>query len=136
MALDPKADIRAYLLTLNALTQLVATRIRPDQRDEADGLDDCVVIEIDSGEQFNDLAGDGGLVQLDVMFRCISRTALGAAAIGEAIRTNGTSPGSGLDGYEGSAGSGYLQATRQRWSELAVFNVSIRAPVRGRWPRL
>lgn len=123
MALDPKTDLRSYLLTLSAVTALVDSRIRPDQRDESDGELDSIVIEIPNGEQFNDLDGHGGLVQLDVLVRCISHDVTRSEAIAEAVRTNGTDPGSGLDGYTGIAGLGFItQANRDTFSSDAIFD--------------
>lgn len=123
MALDPKSDLRSFLLTLTAVTNLVDSRIRPDQRDEADGEADCIVIEIPNGEQFNDLDGIGGLVQLDVLIRCISHDVTTSEAIAEAVRLNGTNPGSGLDGYTGVAGLGLItQANRENFSTDAIFD--------------
>lgn len=123
MALDAKTDIRSFLLTLPALTAIVGSRIRPDQRDESDGDQPAVIIEIADGQQFNDLQANGGLVQLDVIFRCLSHDVTESEAIGEAIRTNNTNPGTGLDGYEGIAGLGYIQsANRQSFNSDAVFD--------------
>jgi len=122
MALDPKSDIRSLLLTFSAVTDLVVDRIRPDQRDPGDVDQAAIVIEVTDGEQFNDLSGEGGLCRLEVLFRCVSPDAIEASALGEALRLNGTDPGTGLDGWNGVAGSGHLQANRISFSEDAVFD--------------
>ncbi len=129
MSLNQKTDIRSLLLTFDNLVELVGNRIRPDYRDEADGNAACIVIEIPNGDQYNDLDGIGGLVNLDVLFRCIAPTAMEADEIAERLRTNQlqvdrdnpAAPGVGLDGYLGPAGTnGFLQANRVSWSTDAI----------------
>lgn len=99
-----ESDLRTVLLTFDAVTALVGTgaaaRIRPyalDERDSKTGQ--AIIIEVDTAEHANDLAGKGGMVTATVTLSCRAVTLTQARALAEAVRTNSTNPGTGLAGY-------------------------------------
>jgi hypothetical protein len=111
MAQEIEEALRAFLVTLDAVTALTAVgttgdyRIRPDRLEEDDDeRQEHVIIEVDQERPQNDLSGKGGLVYADVTLRCRGPTKKRARALAEAVRVNGTDPGTGLAGYEGAAG--------------------------------
>jgi hypothetical protein len=101
-----EADLRTYLLTLGTVTALVGTgnsaRIRPDRLQQGDDpLQPAIIVEVDDEQHKNDLDGKGGLVYSTVTLRCRARTKAVARSLAEAIRVNGTDPGTGLAGRTG-----------------------------------
>lgn len=102
-----EADLRTALLSMSAVTALVGTsysaRIRPYrlQQDDA-GSSEHIIIEVDSVDHANTLDGLGGRIFADVTLRCIGPTLARANALAEAVRVNGTNPGTGLAGYSGT----------------------------------
>lgn len=94
--------LKGLLLTWSAVTDLVGTRIRFDQLSEKDILP-ALVIDVQSEENESDLSGAGGLVTASVELRAVASTKKAAADILEAVRTRGTDPGTGLQGYTGPA---------------------------------
>lgn len=102
-----EADLRTVLLTFSSVTALVGTsysaRIRPYrlQQDDA-GTSEHIIIETDNVDHLNTLDGLGGRIYADVTLRCIGPTLARANALAEAVRTNGTNPGTGLAGYTGT----------------------------------
>ncbi len=107
MAVELEVDLRTLLLTFTPVTALVGTgdsaRIRPDRLNEAD--DDSqphILIHIVNEEPQNDLSGRGGLVYADVDIECRAKTKAKSRAVAEAVRLNGTDPGTGLAGYTGT----------------------------------
>lgn len=104
MAAEVGESIRAALLAMSAVDTLIesdATRIRPRLPQNltipAGGV---IAIELDSTDQrTNDLQGRGGLPYFN--FNILVRAPEGedARALAEAIRVNGTDPGTGLAGY-------------------------------------
>lgn len=102
-----EADIRTLLLTFNAVTALVGTsysaRIRPYRlQQDDDETSEHIVIEVDNVDHLNTLDGLGGRVYADVTLRCIAPTLTRANALAEAVRVNGTNPGTGMAGYTGT----------------------------------
>lgn len=95
--------LRTYLLTLSTVTAITTT-IRPDELAEADTLP-AILIELEEELDENDLDGHGGLIYATVIISAISNTKSQARALSEAIKLNGTNPGTGLAGYSGLAGS-------------------------------
>lgn len=108
-------DIRTVLLTFSEVTDLVgagaSARIRPDRlhHDDDETLQH-VIIEVDNETPQNGLDGLGGLLYSEVTLRCRGRTKALARALAEAIRLNGTDPGTGLAGYAGTVNSHTLNA--------------------------
>ncbi len=97
--------IRRKLLTLSAVTTITGTGdaalIRPDRlhaTDRPGATSAAVIIEIDGEEHLNDLEGKSRRRMSTVTLRCRSRQRTLARALAEAIRVNGTTPGTGLAG--------------------------------------
>lgn len=101
--------IRAHLLTLTAVTAITST-IRPGELQQSDALP-AITIGVKSKKSFTDLSGKGGLVSAILMVSSISSRESGATGLAEAIRVNGTDPGTGLAGFRGTAGSLQIHAT-------------------------
>ena len=102
-----EGDLRTALLDMSAVTDLVGTgdsaRIRPYRLHESDDrTEEHIVIEVDSEDRENDLTGKAGLVLASVNISCRAMTRTLANALAEAVRVNGTNPGTGLAGYTGS----------------------------------
>jgi hypothetical protein len=109
--------LKGLLLTKAAVTALVGTRIRFDQLTDKDPLP-ALVVDVQSEESESDLSGAGGLITAIVEFRAVAATKAAAADILEAIRTNGTDPGTGLAGYTGVAVDADIRAA---WFEGREF---------------
>lgn len=110
-----EADLRTYLLTLGTVTALVGTgasaRIRPDRLQQSDDeKQPAIIIEVDDEVPLNTLDGKGGRRYADVTLRCRARQKQQSRALSEAVRLNGTDPGTGLAGYSGTMGSGTYDA--------------------------
>jgi len=102
-----EADLRVYLLTLDTVTALVGTgdaaRIRPDRLQQSDNpLQPAIFIEVDNEDKLNNLDGKGGMIYTAVTIRCRARTKAVARTLAEAVRVNGTDPGTGLAGRTGA----------------------------------
>jgi hypothetical protein len=101
-----EADIRTALAAMTAVTAIVGTgnsaRIRTDRLHEGDELP-AVLVEVDTEEKVNDLSGKGGASFCGVTVTCLALMRETARALAEAVRVNGTNPGTGLAGYSGSA---------------------------------
>ncbi len=97
-----EADIRTALLTMDAVTALVGAgslaRIRPDRLHEDDTFP-AIIVEVDRETPQNDISGVGGLRISSVNLICRATTRAGSRALAEAVRVNGTNPGTGLAGY-------------------------------------
>ena len=61
--------------------------------------DPHIVIDIDTDTPQNDLDGTGGLRYADLTLTCRAMTMAHSKALAEAVRTNGTDPGTGMAGY-------------------------------------
>jgi len=103
----------AFLKSLSAVTAIVgesnAARIRPDRLDQGETLP-AILMEVDENPQ-NDLSGIGGLVYSDVTLTCRATTKTAARALAEAVRLNGTDPGTGMAGHHGTVASVTFDAT-------------------------
>ena len=62
----------------------------------------CIVVDIDREDEQNDLSGTPDLVVAEVTVTCRDNTHDGSDALQQAVRNNGTSPGTGLAGYHGA----------------------------------
>jgi fructose-specific component phosphotransferase system IIB-like protein len=105
--------IRTALLSMSAVTALVgggaAAHIRPDVPDKDDPRDgELILIEVDSEPRENTLDGKSAWVPADVTLVCRAPTRARSRALAEAVCDNGTDPGTGLAGYNGSDWSAYL----------------------------
>ncbi|KKK83024.1 hypothetical protein LCGC14_2797550 [marine sediment metagenome] len=113
---EVEESIRALLLTLSTVTDKVGTgtaaRIRPDRLYQADDKTlAAVIVEVDDEEKLNTLDGLGGRVMASVNLKCRARSSKAASrALAEAVRVNGTDPGTGLAGYTGTVGGMAIDA--------------------------
>lgn len=62
----------------------------------------AIVFEVDVENPQNSLDGRGGLVFADVNVICRAETRAKSRELTEAVRVNGTDPGTGLAGYSGA----------------------------------
>ena len=98
-------EISAALLTMPAVTSLVGSNpltCRIWNSWERVNAYPCLVIEIDKEEEQNDLGGVPDLVVAEVTITARDNSEAGAHALQQAVRNNGTSPGTGLAGYHGT----------------------------------
>jgi hypothetical protein len=107
MAAEVGESLRAALLAMSAVTDLVGTgddaRIRPRLEQEEDvPANGSITIEEDFEDHLNDLLGQGGREMIEVNIVCRAPTKKASKALAEAVRTNGTNPGTGLAGYNGT----------------------------------
>jgi len=100
-------ELCAALLDMSAVSALTGTgdgaRIRPYRLHARDNRkEEHIVIEVDSEDRENTLDGKGGLVLATVNVSCRAMTRSEVNTLAEAVRINGTNPGTGLAGYGGS----------------------------------
>jgi hypothetical protein len=116
------AQIRALLVGLPAVASIVgaepAARIRCDYFQAGDGgpSTPAILVEIDSQAEANDLAGVSGGVIGQFTLTCRAATLEAAAELAEAIRTNGTDPGTGLAGYSSASLDLVLESSVDTWT--------------------
>jgi hypothetical protein len=92
--------VRAWLLTRTAVTAITST-IRVDALDQRDKPDvtACILMTVDRKEyDTQNTDGKSDLVQATMMISAISGGRDSSEALAEAIRINGTDPGTGLMG--------------------------------------
>ncbi len=77
--------IRQKLLLESAVTDLVGSRIRPDELAEGDDLP-AIVIEIDREQHANDLSGLSGAVKAEMITFCLAETKKEARALDDALK--------------------------------------------------
>lgn len=113
--------LRTKILALDAVSALTTT-VRWDKLDEDDDLKtvSAVVISVEQEEPYNDLAGVGGLVKATVRISSLSESKARARSIAEAIRINGSNPGTGLAGFSGVSNGVEMDCILQR-NELGFF---------------
>ena len=107
---DIGRDIRTYLQTKTAVTNLVGTRIFPRMMPQGETLPAVVFSLIGSTSEPRLLGASGGvraLVQLD----CYAETHIACNALGEQIRL-------ALHGYSGTAGNSTIEAMLEAKREL------------------
>jgi hypothetical protein len=115
-----EGDIRTALLTMDAVTALVGTgnsaRIRPYELQSIDDRKEPhIIVQVDSQPRENTLDGTGGaLINADVNLSCRAMTRQAARELADAVKTNGTDPGTGMAFYGGSG------AAFDSWIEDAV----------------
>lgn len=109
-----EATLRTFLKTLGTVTAIVGSggdaRIRPARYRESDTLP-AIIIEVDSENPRNSLDGLGGLVYADVNIQCRAFEQEDARALAEAVRVNGTDPGTGMAGTDQSGFQAVLEST-------------------------
>ncbi len=104
MAAEVTDSIIAALKAMTSVTDLVgagndARIVAWLKQDVGIPENGTIAVELDSTEHKNDLLGQGGLEYHDVNILVRSTTVAGARILAEAIRVNGTDPGTGLAGY-------------------------------------
>lgn len=122
-------NLRTQLLTFTAVTALVSDRIYPDvvpQLTDADRetmelegvyLRPTIVIDMIEEEPQNTLDGGDGMVIATIAVRCMAQTKKVARQVAEAVRVNGTNPGTGLAGF-----AGLYDVTKQPFSAIHARN--------------
>jgi hypothetical protein len=109
-----EATLRTFLKTLGTVTAIVgagnAARIRPDRLGESDTLP-AIIIEVDGEDPENSLDGRGGLVYANVNIQCRAFEKEDARALAEAVRINGTDPGTGMAGTHQTGFDAVLEST-------------------------
>lgn len=118
---DPNLDIvtcvRSLLLLWDDLTNVVGERIRPESFHSTDENEPALMLELTEGSQQNFLERSSAVIDATLMITARAPLAAQVAEIAEIIRSRNTDPSTGLDGYSGSAGGGYiLSAERQSFS--------------------
>ena len=105
-------DIRTALLAMDAVAEFNGSGsgdtivIRPDYLEEDDtSTTPHIVLDIDRDTPQNDISGVGGLRYVEVTITCRATTKADSKSLAEAVRVNGTNPGTGLAGYGGSGTS-------------------------------
>lgn len=103
-------SIRDVLVTFSAVTALVPAKyIRPDERMQTDPSPG-ITIEVVKKLYDNDLSGQTTLVGGTFLISSCSGKKIEAEAIAEAVRSNGTVPGTGLAGCSITTGDLPFQA--------------------------
>lgn len=102
-----EGDIRTALLSMSAVTAIVGTgdsaRIRSYKLENIDDrTEENLIIAVDSQPRQNTLAGEEALITATVTISCRATTLALARALAAAVKTNGTTPGTGLAWYGGS----------------------------------
>lgn len=102
-----EGDIRTALLDMSDVTALVGTgnsaRIRPRELAAIDDRqEEHIIIEVDSQPRENSLDGEEAFITADVNLSLRAMTLAGVKALASAVKTNGTTPGTGLAWYGGS----------------------------------
>jgi hypothetical protein len=78
-----------------------AARIRPDVLSQKDDkTKPAIIIEVDNERPTNTIEGTGGRRYADLTLRCRARTKAEARSLSEAVRVNGTDPGTGMAGMK------------------------------------
>ena len=101
-------ELRDALLSMSAVTTIVGTRVWCEWF-RTDVLP-AVVFEIDDETQQNAVSGKGSLILADVNIICRANTRAKSRELAEAVRTNGTSPGTGLAGWYGDLFTAILES--------------------------
>ena len=141
MASEVVESLSSALLAMSAVTDLVGTG--NDARIESWLAQDVtvpakgtIVVQLDSTDHKNDLQGRSGLPYHDVNILVRAPTPAAASALAEAVRTNGTDPGTGLAGYSAKpidvlidctllGTTGPTPAVREDGSALSLWDVNM-----------
>lgn len=100
MAATLENVLKDLITGLSAVAALTGT-VRTDWAAQKDPLP-FILIGVDRETPWNDLSGKGGLIKADVRIRCCAATRTLTRQMTDALRTNGTTPGTGLEGYSGT----------------------------------
>ena len=103
-------SIRAFLLTLDAVTDVVGTaKIRSEVAEQRDAPP-WITVSTTRIEHHNTLDGLGGLAKATVEIKLVTESAVDRWDMVEDVRINDTNPGTGLAGYSGIAGENEIHA--------------------------
>jgi|GEM_PF-2686628 len=102
-----EGDLRTALLNMSAVTALVGTgnsaRIRPYELQAIDDkTEEHIIVEVDSQPRENTLDGAGVMITASVNLSLRAMTVDAVRTLAAAVKTNGTTPGTGLAWYGGS----------------------------------
>ena len=107
--MDIFTEIKSALLGMPAVTALVGgtnsetVRIWNSwQRVNGRGSEPCIIMDSDDEVDENDLSGSGGLVIAEMTVTCRANSHAQSEALCQAVKLNGTAPGTGLAGYPGT----------------------------------
>lgn len=106
-------EISAALLAMEAVTAIVGHHANGDPNTDPQAAKiwnswerapqvPCIVIDVDSEDSQNDLGGRAVGKIATVTVTCRANTHADSDALADAVETNGTDPGTGLAGYEGT----------------------------------
>ena len=117
---DVLKNIRSLLLLWSELTALVGERIRPNGFHSTDGDLASVMMELPDGRQLNVLDRKTAIIEATLILTVRAPLAGQAAQIAEVIRSRNTTPCTGLDGFSGSAGSGFILSCERMNFETGI----------------
>jgi len=134
-------ELRDALLAMSEVTDIVGTRIWSEWfRTETIP---AIVFEFDSEDQETDLAGKGGKTVGVVNLICRADTRKASRDLSEAVRLNGTDPGTGLAGYAGTEvmrvvtrGSGSVEERDGDTITLRAVSTTFKATLLGQIPSI
>ena len=98
--IDIEKELRHALVSMGGVQGMVLDRVWADWFRSK--TVPAVMFEIDHENRDNDLEGRGGLVVAEANVICRANTKAEARRLAEAVRANGTDPGTGLAGYTGT----------------------------------
>jgi len=115
--------IRTLLMLFGDLTASVGARITPNQFAGADQQQPAVMLELRDCQQQNTIDRSGCLITGTLVITIRTKDDLLCDQLAEIIRSNGTVPSTGLDGYSGPAGTGQLlSAERTDFDTTIVYD--------------
>lgn len=117
---DLLKNIRSLLLLWSDLTAIVGERIRPNGFHSTDGNLPAVMMELPDGRQMNTLDRSEAIVDATITLTTRAPLASEAADIAAIIRSRNTTPSTGLDGYSGSAGTGFIKSCERISFETGI----------------
>jgi len=100
---DGNAALYTYLQTKSGVTNLISTRMYPDDLPQDNTLP-CIVYRVISKVPEHDLSGASPLTRYRFQLDSYAATRIGADALAEAVRN-------AADGYRGTMGSEFAQTT-------------------------
>ena len=99
-------ELRTALLAMSSVTDIVVARIWDEWFRTSDVP--SIVYEFDNEPWQDTLGGGEGIVIADVNIICRAETRVASRQLSDAVRLNGTNPGTGLAGYKGATFDAWL----------------------------
>lgn len=121
--------VKTKILTLSAVTAITSV-IRPHQLDQRDlsATTPAVLINLDKEDAFTDqnIMGTTDLIRATILVSAVSTKLVTAWSLSNAIKLNGTNPGTGLKGCQVRSGSLYFDAMWEEttWDEMPAIDGS------------